>query len=241
MMRIRKQQTMKFITDPKASFGYVESFNALRTNLEYLASGAGAKCFVITSALPEEGKTSVTLNLAASLSRNGKSVIVVECDMRKPGMDRQMELQGGSGGLSSVLTGAAELEDSICFTSHGNFHVLPAGTIPPNPSELLGMDRMHALLDHLRERFDYILLDAPPVALVTDAAVLGRMVDGALLVVRSNYAHTDAIRNAKNRLEAVSVRIFGVILTQCKMKKRSYRRGDYSDCCHYGAYAGKDL
>lgn len=230
-------EVFRFITAGNAPFHFVEAYNALRTNIEFLTATSGAKCFVITSALPDEGKSNVTLNLAASLSQNGKNVIVVECDLRKPSMHRLIKAPRSLEGLSSVLSGSSSLKDSLIRCEEGKFSILPAGIAPSNPSELLGKPQMSALLSLLKKHFDYILLDAPPISLVTDAAVLGRIADGALLVIRSDYAQTATIIAAKEKLETVNVKVFGTILTRYDVKKQAYRRGYSSYSYHYTGYS----
>lgn len=230
-------ETFRFITAENAPFHFVEAYNALRTNIEFLSATSGAKCFVITSALPDEGKSNVTLNLAASLSQNGNRVIVVECDLRKPSMHRLINVSRSLVGLSSVLSGTSILKDSLIQCDEGKFSILPAGIAPSNPSEILGKPQMSALLNFLKKHFDYILLDAPPVFLVTDAAVLGRIADGALLVIRSNYAQTAEIIAAKEKLEAVNVKVFGTIVTRYDIKKQVNRRGYSSYHYRYTSYS----
>ena len=221
----RKQQAI--LTD-KSPFAYAEAYKTLRTNLEFITAANEVRCIVLTSALPEESKSTTAVNLALTLAEGNRSVILVECDLRKPVMRKYLKLGKGIQGLTAVLSGSAALEDCVIHDQERGISVLCAGTIPPNPSELLSHNRMQTLIEYLKEKYDYVILDAPPVTLVTDAAVLGRMADGALLVIRSKYAQAKAVRLAKQRLDSVGVKILGAILTRFDMKKSGWRSGyDY--------------
>lgn len=219
------QKTAPFVSvmAPNAPFSYVEAYKTLRTNMDFISNASHAKCIVVTSALPEESKSTVSINLALTLADSQKSVILVECDLRKPTMRRYLKLERGLPGLSGVLSGTVELDDCIRNLEGYGVHVLSAGTIPPNPSELLNQHRMVELIEELKQRYDYVILDAPPVTVVTDAAVVGRMADGALLVIRSKYAATRTVRLALQRLKAVEIRILGAVLTRYSPKKRGGR------------------
>ena len=232
----RKKQVL---LSENAPFAYVEAFKSLRTNLEFVSSVDDARCIVVTSALPEECKSTTSLNLALSLAENGRNVVLVECDLRKPVLRKYLKIDrtalgAGLKGLSSFLAGDASLAECICRVKKHNISVIVAGSVPPNPSELLSHGRMNALIKKLREGFDYVILDAPPVTVVTDAAVVGRMADGALLVVRSKYASTKSIRLAKQKLEDVNVKILGSVITRFDMKKSGWRSGYNYEDYEYG-------
>lgn len=206
-------------------FSYVEAFKTLRTNLEFISSTDEIKSILITSAIPEENKSTTAINLALTFAKSKKSVIIVECDMRKPTLRKYLKLGRGNKGLSLILAGKATIKECIIPVDEFGISVLPAGEIPPNPSELLNQEHMKALIEWLKEQYDYVILDAPPVMVVTDAAIVGRMADGGLLVVRSQYAPTKTLRLAKRRLESVGVRILGVVLTRFEVKKNRWRSG----------------
>ena len=211
-------------------FAYAEAFKTLRTNVGFLSSVSGVKCILITSAVPGEGKSTTTINLALTLASSGKSVVIVESDLRKPVLRRYLKRELGNAGLAAFLAGVVGLEDCIAELPDLGISVIPAGVIPPNPSELLHSERMRDLLETLKRNYDYVLLDAPPVTVVTDAAVVGPMTDGALLVVRSKFASARTIRQAKSRLESVGVRILGGVLTRFDLKKSGWRSGyDYKN------------
>ena len=194
-------------------FNYVESFKSLRTNLNFIAATEKLNTFILTSAIPGEGKSNTASNLAITLAEDSKSVVVVDCDLRKPSLNRYLKLGRNFKGVTDILTGNATVEEALIQFEDLGIHVLTAGAVPPNPSEMLSAEPMQKLVEDLKGAFDYVILDTPPVSVVTDAAILGRYADGALLCVRSDYAPKETVQLAKERLTAVGVRILGVVLT----------------------------
>ncbi|MBE6736621.1 MAG: CpsD/CapB family tyrosine-protein kinase [Ruminococcaceae bacterium] len=194
-------------------FNYVESFKSLRTNLNFIAATEKLNTFILTSAIPGEGKSNTAINLAITLAEDSKSVVVVDCDLRKPSLNRYLKLGRNFKGVTDILTGNATVEDALIQFEDLGIHVLTAGAVPPNPSEMLSAEPMQKLVKDLKAAFDYVILDTPPVSVVTDAAILGRYADGALLCVRSDFAPKETVQLAKERLTAVGVRILGVVLT----------------------------
>ena len=220
-------------------FAYTEAFKSLRTNIGFLTNVGGARSILVTSALPEESKSTVSINLAITLAEGGHSVVLVECDLRKPVLRKYLKRELGQTGLGSYLAGLVTLDDCIVDLPELRISVIGAGVVPPNPAELLNTVRMQELLELLKQNYDYVILDAPPVSLVTDAAVVGRMADGALLVVRSKFASARIIRQAKDKLEKVGVRILGGVLTRFDIRKSSWRGGyDYQNY-EYGYGLGR--
>lgn len=220
-------------------FAYAEAFKALRTNLGFLTNVSGVRSVLITSAVPEESKSTTAINLAITLASSGKSVVLVECDLRKPVLRKYLKRELGQSGLAAYLAGLVGLEDCIVELKDLGICVIGAGVIPPNPSELLNCDRMGGLIETLKLNFDYVLLDAPPVTLVTDAAVVGPKTDGALLVVRSKFASARTVRQAKTRLESVGVRILGGVLTRFDVRKSGWRGGYDYKTYEYGYGSGR--
>ncbi|MBP5459371.1 MAG: CpsD/CapB family tyrosine-protein kinase, partial [Clostridia bacterium] len=164
-----------------APFNYVESFKSLRTNLNFIAATEKLNTIVLTSAIPGEGKSNTAINLAIALAEDNKSVVVVDCDLRKPSLNRYLKLGRNFKGVTDILTGNATIEDALIQFEDLKINVLVAGAVPPNPSELLSSEPMIQLVNSLKGAFDYVLLDSPPVSVVTDAAILGRLADGAVL------------------------------------------------------------
>ncbi|MCH6471818.1 polysaccharide biosynthesis tyrosine autokinase [Sinomonas terrae] len=189
-----------------------EAFRTLRTNLQFLDAGEGARCFVVTSAIESEGKSSTASNLAIALDNAGHRVIVIDADLRRPKLATYMGLEGAVG-LTDLLIGRADMEDAVQQWGQGGLHVLPAGSVPPNPSELLGSAAMQSLVKRLEGQFDYVLFDAPPLLPVTDAAVLSKFAGGAIVVVAAGRTHRSQLAAAVTALENVGVRLFGFVLT----------------------------
>lgn len=214
-----EHRTLQLVTDKKMPFGYVESYKSLRTNLDFMAGSMDVHTLVVTSTVPEESKSNVAVNLAMTLAESGKKVALVDCDLRKPVLHRYLKAGHNVKGVSNVLSNQCTLEEAVKELEDNKISFLPAGTPPPNPSELLGQPQMEKLVKALRETYDFVLFDAPPVSVVTDAAVIGRYVDGALFVVRSDYAPTDAVRGAVRKLQDAGVKVLGTVLTRYDMKK----------------------
>ena len=210
-------------------FAFVEAYKSLRTNIGFLANVSGVRSILITSAVPMESKSTTAINLAITLADSGHSVVLVECDLRKPVLRKYLKRELGQSGLAAYLAGLVSLDDCIMDLPDLGLSVIGAGVVPPNPSELLNTARMQELVELLKHNFDYVILDAPPVAVVTDAAVVGRLTDGALLVVRSKFASARTVRQAKAKLENVGVRVLGGVLTRFNMRKSGWRSGyDYN-------------
>lgn len=238
-LRAQGSGKMQTIMTKDTPFSYVEAFKTLRTNLEFVASVNNAKCIMITSALPAESKSTTALNLALALAGNGHSVALVECDLRKPVLRRALKadrvmVEGDMKGLSSYLAGEASLGECLYRVKKYDISVVVAGAIPPNPSELLNHERMQHMVKALKEGFDFVILDAPPITVVTDAAVLGKVADGAVLVVRSKYASAKSVRLAKQRLDAVNTKILGTVITRFDVKKAGWGSGYNYESYEYG-------
>lgn len=208
-----------------------ESFRSLRTNLQFLNLEGGHTNLVISSAGRGEGKSTTAANLAISLAETGARVALVDGDLRLPQIALYMGLEGGVG-LTDVLIGRAELKDVLQKWGRGTLYVLPAGRIPPNPSELLGSAAMDRLLETLAEHFDFVLVDAPPLLLVTDAAVVSKKTRGAVLVAVSGATRKPELLGAVRTLESAGANLLGVVVTMLPTKgPDSYGYGAYT----YGA------
>ena len=212
-------------SDPRSP--RAESFRSLRTNLQFLDFGGRARSFVITSAVESEGKSTTTANLAIALSDAGARVAVIDADLRRPKLASYLGLEGAVG-LTDVLIGRAKLTDVLQPWGNRNMFVLPAGQIPPNPSELLGSRTMVTLLKDLEAEFDTVLIDAPPLLPVTDIAVLSKSAGGAILVVSSGRAHRGQVHAAIESLNSVGAEVLGVVLTMLPTKgPDAYGYGQY--------------
>lgn len=194
-----------------------EAFRVLRTNLQFIDPDVERKVFVITSSLPGEGKTTTAVNLALALAEGGERVALVEGDLRRPKISEYLRLESAVG-LTTVLIGKLPLKDAIQTTANEDLAVLTSGSTPPNPAELLKSSSMAALIESLRESYDIVLIDAPPLLPVTDGALLAAQSDGALLVVRHGKTTTDQVAVAVERLEAVGAAPVGVIFNMAPAK-----------------------
>jgi capsular exopolysaccharide synthesis family protein len=194
-----------------------EAFRVLRTNLQFIDPDAHHKVFVVTSSLPGEGKTTTAANLALALAEGGEKVVLVEGDLRRPKVAEYLRLES-TVGLTTVLIGKLSLEDAIQSTATEDLAVLTSGSTPPNPAELLKSSSMASLIASLRETYDIVLIDAPPLLPVTDGALLAAQADGALLVVRHGKTTTDQVTLAVQRLEAVGAAPVGVIFNRTPAK-----------------------
>ncbi len=204
-----------------------ESFRTLRTNLQFLDIEGASRTFVITSSVPGEGKSTTAANLAISLAETGAKVALVDGDLRLPRVEEYMGIEGAVG-LTDVLIGRAELADVLQKWGRGMLFVLPSGRIPPNPSELLGSKNMANLLAVLAAEFDYVIIDAPPLLLVTDAAVVSKLAGGAILVVASGRTKRAEIAGAVRALEHSGSSLLGVVVTMLPTKgPDAYGYGTY--------------
>jgi capsular exopolysaccharide synthesis family protein len=216
-----------------------EAFRSLRTNLQFIEMDGGHS-FVVTSSIPSEGKSTTTVNLAIALADAGKRVALIDTDLRKPKVAEYLGIEGGAG-LTDVLIGRAKVGDVMLPWGKRPLFVLPAGKVPPNPSELLGSKQMAQLLEAIARDFDVVLLDAPPLLPVTDAAILSRHTTGALVVVAAGRTTSHQLQGALTTLETVEAKVGGVILTMVPTRGAdAYGYGygyGYGGYGQYGNYA----
>jgi non-specific protein-tyrosine kinase len=201
--------------------------------LQYVDVDNPPKTVVITSSVPSEGKSTTACNLAIALAQAGSRVLLIEADLRRPKVAEYLGVDG-SNGLTDVLIGKTTPENAIVTWQRGLLDFLPAGTIPPNPSELLGSHQMAELLKELGKRYDIILLDAPPLLPVTDAAIMATAADGAILVARSGNTTKEQIRQAADALQQVNARLLGTVLNFAPQRKRRGYGSNYDYGYGYG-------
>jgi receptor protein-tyrosine kinase len=224
----RKHAAISFDTDNSP---IAEAFRKLRTNLQFLAIDNPPRVIVITSSTPSEGKSTTAINIALTLAEAGSNVLLIDGDLRRPTVHKYLDLVG-SVGFSSVLSGGATLEDALQDTSFSGLTVLAAGTIPPNPSELVGSLRARKLLSELRSKYDYVIVDSAPLLAVTDAAVLAAGADGVLIMTRFGQTRREQLTHAVGSLEDVGATILGAVFTMTP----SRGNGSYS----YNYYYAED-
>ena len=192
-------------------FAVKEAYKTLRTNIRFSLREKGCKRFCITSAMSGEGKSITMLNLAISIAETGKKVLLIDADMRRPALVRLL-VEKGTPGLSNVLAGIVEAEEAIRPEIYPHLDVMFSGDIPPNPSELLSSERMQDMVESLSKRYDYILIDTPPVGVVSDACIVANLLDGVLLLVRQGSSRKDAVAYSINQLELTGAKLLGTIL-----------------------------
>ena len=209
-MATDRRESLITVTHPHSPVS--EAYRILRTNLEFSSLDKPIRTMVVTSAGPDEGKSTTLANLAVTIAQGGKKVILADCDLRRP---RQHEIFGldNDAGLTTMVVDDEALENPpLQETGVPNLWLLPSGPLPPNPSELLGSRRMEEIIAVLTQRADMVLFDAPPVIAVIDAVVLGSKVDGVLLVINAGGTKRDHAQRAKAQLEKVNVRVIGAVL-----------------------------
>ena len=221
----------------KNSYAKTESLRALKTNLQFC--GDDVKTILVTSSLPNEGKSTVTFDLARSLTESGKSVLLIDTDMRKSVLVgrlraktvKKSEIQG----LSNYLSGQKKLTDVLYATQIPKLFMIFAGPSVPNPTEILEKRYFSELIDFAREQFDYVLIDCAPIGAAIDAAIVAKHCDGAVLVIAQGMANSRLIGSVKKQLEASGVRILGAVLNKVRMENNHYGKyyGHY-----YGSYYG---
>jgi len=222
------------LTQTPSQGGRAESFRQLRTNLQFARVGQKSKTVLISSSLPGEGKTTTAINLAISMAQTGQTVALVDADLRRPMVSEYLGLERHLG-LTTVLVGDAETNDLLQPWGDGGLYVLASGQIPPNPSELLGSQAMGDLVAHLEDIFDAVIIDAPPLLPVTDAAVLAQHAGGVLIVVGSQKTRVGELERSIDALEKVSANVLGVVLN------RLPTRGPDSYSYSYGSYSRSDV
>ena len=231
-------KTVKFGKLKEQKYAMKESLRALKTNIQFC--GDDIQTIVVTSAMPNEGKSTVTMDLARSLTESGKRVLLIDTDMRKSvyvGRLRAVASDGGEiYGLSHFLSGQKRLEDVLYGPEISGLFMIFAGPSVPNPTEILEKNYFIELLKFAKEHFNYVLLDCAPIGAAIDAAVIAKHCDGAILVISQGMASSRMIQNVKKQLEVSGVRILGAVLNKVKMKKNSYENGYYGS--YYGGYYG---
>lgn len=212
-----------------------EAYRTLRTNIEF--SGADKKAIVFTGTLPNEGKSTVSLALAFSFAEEGKRTLFIDADLRKSVLVGRHEIHQEMKGLSHFLSGQAEVKDIIAKTQDPKLHVILSGIIPPNPTELLGSRIFEALLEGAKKTYDYIVIDAPPLGSVIDAAVIAGKCDAAVMVVAADKVSRKHVIRTRDQLEKAGCPILGVALNQVNMKNNKYYGKYYGD--YYGSSGKK--
>lgn len=203
-----------------------EAYRVIRTSIQFAQAGKELKTLAVTSCMPNEGKSMTAANLAVVLTQAGKSVLLIDCDMRNPTVHKNFNLSNKVG-LSSCISMGTALSDAVQKTSIEGLYALTGGVIPPNPSELLGSEQMKNVLQRAKEQYDYVLIDTPPVMPVTDALIVSRFVDGMILVIASAEVKVEMARDVKKQLQQAGANILGVVLNKVRSEHHGYGYGYY--------------
>ena len=209
-----------FIVEKEPKSIAAESYRTLRTNIQYSSFDKEYKVIMVTSSEPTEGKSTTAGNLALCLAQGGKKVILVDCDLRKPSLHKKFKISNLVG-LSDVIIGKEDFDSSV-HKHNSNLVILTSGKIPPNPSEMLSSKAMENLLEDLKTKFDYIVLDTPPVQAVTDSQVLAAKADGTIIVIKAEKTKKDSVQSAINLLKKVNANIIGTVLNGIDNSRSKY-------------------
>lgn len=210
----------------KSKFAIVESYKAARSNISFSLSADDDKIFAVTSYSKGEGKSTVSANLAISFSKMEKKVLLIDSDLRRPNVHNIFKIEN-TAGLSNVIGKMVEFEDVVHREVLPNLDILPSGTIPPNPSELIGSARFSALVKKLYEEYDYIIFDTPPIGVVADALLLKDLVAGFVIVLRERSTTHGDVQNILESVKLADAKILGFIKVGCISSKKRNKRGYY--------------
>jgi succinoglycan biosynthesis transport protein ExoP len=198
-----------------------EAFRTLRTNVNYMQLSKKIRTLQITSSMPKEGKSMIIANLAVAMAQEKKKILLMDCDLRKPSIHNIFGITN-SYGITSILTGELDVHQVIIKTKQLNLDVITSGPIPPNPSELLAMERAKQLIEQLKEEYDTILFDSPPVLPVTDGQILAKYADAVVMIIKLGSTQSESVKQAKYMLEHVNARLIGVVLNYGKSQSKDY-------------------
>ena len=213
-----------------------EGLNQLKTNLAFC--GKDIKVIIITSSVPNEGKSSVAFDLSKTMAEGGKKILMVDADLRKSVLAAKYHIQGIDKGLSHYLTGQAEIEDIIYETETEGFYLSVAGPLSPDPTSLPDSDQFQKFIDKVREDYDYVIIDAPPLGVVIDAVIIGKYCDGAVLVIEQGVIKRKVVQDVIKQLKRGEVRILGAVLNKVDERIGAYGAYDYK--YSYSYYGDSD-
>lgn len=232
-LRVSKAKSRKFILNDNTKFIITEAYKSARTNLIFSLSTSPNKVMTFTSSSPAEGKSTTCINMAITLATTGSKVLLIDSDMRKPTMHSLLRVDK-SKGLSSILSGMCTVAEAINSNVRENLDVIVAGPLPPNPAELIGSPNMAELIEVLRNHYDYILIDTPPVNVVSDSQLYNELVAGIVFVIRDDVTTHNDLQRALKSIKLANGKVLGFIKTACKTTgggstyKKSYYNYDYA-------------
>ena len=216
---------------PKSDFS--ESYRSIRTAFLLSSAGPSRKAIIVSSQMPGEGKSAYCCNFAVTLAQNNKRTLILDADLRKPRQHRIFDVKNVQG-LTNYLSGGVDLNSLIKPTKVPNIYLINSGPVPPNPAELLGSEKMGHLLDRMKEVFDYVVIDTPPLLAVSDAFVLAPHTDGLILLIWSGKTRRESLRLTKEKLDMMNIATFGVVINRLNLKEHGYYYRDYYSS--YGSY-----
>lgn len=221
----------KIVTHYDSKSPIAEAYRTLRTNIQFSNFDKKLQSIVVTSAGPGEGKSTTAANLAVSMAQDNKAVLLIDCDFRKPQMHKYFAMSNRVG-ITNIIAEGIEKDLAASHISEFKLDVLASGPIPPNPSELLGSKKMKEFIQSMENIYDMVIIDAPPVGVVTDASIISTYVGGVILVCGSGQAHIDGAKRAKELIQKVGGNILGVVLNKIPMDEGRY--STYSYQAYYG-------
>ena len=233
--RVGRRNVQQGIICEGLSFAASEAYKLLRTNLLFSLPEKHCHIIGVTSSVRGEGKSTTSVNLSYTIAQSGKRVLLIDADMRLPSVAIKLDLKGAPG-LSNLIAGLRSERSCLRQSNQmENWYILPAGDIPPNPSELLGSEKMHALLQHYEEIFDVIIIDLPPVNIVADALVISKWADGLICVVRQNYTDRRALSDCMYQIQKLGSHFLGFVMTDAAVGETGYKSyGKYGKKYGYG-------
>lgn len=225
----RIEEPINTMVSDNSRFDIKEAYNELRTNISFSIPKKECKVICLTSAIASEGKSTTSSNNAITFAKSGKKILLIDCDLRKPTIDKIFSIKSTKG-LSDVLVSEAEIDDVINRQVVENLDIITSGKVPPNPVELLSSEIMINVIEDLRNKYDYIFIDAPPINVVIDAVIISKVADGMVLVVRPYVAERGMVKEAIKKLEFAKAKIIGIVLNDVATLKSGYgysKNGSY--------------
>ena len=223
--------TQKMLISDKTPFSVQEAYKTLRTNVTFSLPGSGCKCIGVTSAHRGDGKSSISANLAISLAQINKRVVLIDCDLRLPTIAQKFRVRSIPG-LSNWLSGDID-EIPITHLEDKNFDIISAGNLPPDSTALISSQEFLRLIERLKESYDYIIFDFPPITIVSDAALLSNVIDGYLIVVRHEKSEYQMINETIRQMQFADAKIIGFAYNGLNVSKKYYKKGSYYKKSYY--------
>ena len=238
-------ETLVTVQHPRSPIS--EAFRSLRTNLQFAGVETPVRTLLVTSPSPSDGKTTIVANLASVIAQNGRNVVIVDADLRRPRIHKMFQLSNRVGLTDQFIRAQDRFDGSLKSTGVANLNAITSGNLPPNPSELLSSGRMSEILKLLRDQFNTVIIDSPPILLVTDAMVLAQRVDGVLLVVKPSVTKWASLRQAIEQLQRVKANLLGIVVNDVNVGRskyyyyRGYYKQKYGKGYHYAENDAPEL